>query len=114
MKHTQSPGADLVAVLLRQQNLYNQSCEIESQCQSGMSFAVIPLPLLRSHEAGVIRDIAGSDADVTRLAEMGLRVGTVVRMVQPGQPCLIAVEGRRLTFRGGDSDEILVELCEAR
>ncbi len=61
-------------VLLRPGPPYTDEREIESQHRCVHS-AVIPLPLLRPDEAAVIRDIAGSDADVTRLAEMGFASG---------------------------------------
>lgn len=70
---------------------------------------LVPLELMRAGEEGRIRDIDGRPHLVTRLQEMGLHSGAVVRMVQPGSPCIIAVDNHRLSFRSDDAAMILVE-----
>jgi ferrous iron transport protein A len=70
----------------------------------------IPLELLAAGEEGRICDVDGERTTVTRLAEMGLREGSMVRMVKPGRPCIIAVGNHRLSFRGEDSTVVLVEI----
>jgi len=69
---------------------------------------MIPLHLLASGEIGCICDVSGESSLVVRLEEMGLREGVKVRMVQPGQPCIIAFEGHRLSFRGENDVTVLV------
>jgi Fe2+ transport system protein FeoA len=71
---------------------------------------VVPLHLLHPGESGQICDVSGDDHLVRRLDEMGLRVGVSIRMVQPGEPCIVAVDHQRLSFRGEDHAVILVEV----
>ena len=70
---------------------------------------VIPLELLSAGETGRIHDLEGSSDFVHRLEEMGLRIGAVVRMVQPGSPCILAVDNHRFSLRMEDTASILVE-----
>lgn len=72
--------------------------------------AIVPLAQLRPGECGRVLDLPGNSADALRFAEMGLREGVSVRMIRSGQPCLVALGDQRLSFRGGDSDDILIEL----
>lgn len=71
---------------------------------------VIPLHLLDPGETGCVFDVSGSDPLVLRLDEMGLRTGVNVRMVQPGEPCIVAFDNHRLSFRGEADATILVEV----
>lgn len=70
---------------------------------------VIPLELLGAGEQGCIFDVEGDQDLVVRLKEMGLCQGVQVRMVQPGCPCIVAVNNHRLSFRGDDAAVVLVE-----
>lgn len=72
--------------------------------------AIVPLAQLRPGECGRIHDLPCDSVDSVRFAEMGLREGVAVRMIRSGQPCLVALGDQRLSFRGGDSDDILIEL----
>lgn len=72
--------------------------------------AIVPLAQLRPGESGRVLDLPGNSAVAARFAEMGLREGVSVRMIRSGQPCLVALGEQRLSFRGGDSDDILVEV----
>ncbi len=45
-----------------------------------------------------------------RLREMGLYHGATVRMIRPGSPCIIGLEGQRLGFRGDDLARVLVRV----
>ena len=69
---------------------------------------MVPLHLLAAGETGCICDVSGESSLVVRLEEMGLREGVYVRMVQPGQPCIIAFDGHRLSFRGENDVTVLV------
>ena len=66
--------------------------------------------MLRPGESGLVRDVCGDDQLVLRLDEMGLRPGVDVRMVQPGHPCIVAIDHQRLSFRGDEDAVILVDL----
>lgn len=72
---------------------------------------IVPLDTLSSGELGRICDLCGNQELVARLEEMGLRVGTELRMVQPGRPCIIAVANQRLSLRADENILILVEVC---
>ena len=71
---------------------------------------ILPLHLLAAGETGCICEVSGESTLVVRLEEMGLREGVQVRMVQPGQPCIIAFEGHRLSFRGENDVTVLVSV----
>jgi Fe2+ transport system protein FeoA len=72
---------------------------------------IVPMHLLNPGESGSILDIEGETHLVRRLDEMGLRAGVRVRMVQPGHPCIVALEHQRLSFRGEDDAVVLVEVA---
>lgn len=72
----------------------------------------LPLDFLCPGEWGEITDVTGDPGWVCRLAEMGLRVGGRLRMVRPGCPCLLEVEGCRLCLRGDELSRILVRPVE--
>jgi ferrous iron transport protein A len=67
--------------------------------------------LLGPGEVGCILEIEGETHFVRRLAEMGLRSGVQVRMVQPGHPCIVAFDHQRLSFRGEDEAVVFVEVA---
>ncbi|HSG72682.1 MAG TPA: FeoA family protein [Planctomycetaceae bacterium] len=71
---------------------------------------MIPLNLLKPGESGTIFDVAGSDSMVHRLSEMGLRVGSSVRMVKSGNPCILAIDNNRLSLRLDSSLQIMINL----
>jgi ferrous iron transport protein A len=71
---------------------------------------LIPLNALRSGQAGRIRSLMGPGETVRRLREMGLREGTEVRMVRPGRPCIVRLDGHKLCFRSEDSTGVLVQV----
>lgn len=71
---------------------------------------VVPIECLASGEHGTIVDVDGDRNAVCRLAEIGFQPGVLVRMVQPGRPCIIAIGNHRLTFRGEDAAMVLVEV----
>lgn len=70
---------------------------------------VIPLDLLQSSECGRVVEMVASEEWLHRLQELGLREGVTVRMVKTGEPCILAVQGHRFTFRCDPSTMILVE-----
>src|SRR5258708_21905253 len=66
--------------------------------------------LLQAGETGSILEIGGESHLVRRLGEMGLHAGMEIRMVQPGHPCIVAFDHRRLSFRGEAEAVVLVEV----
>ncbi len=71
---------------------------------------VVPLEMMACGEVGRVVQVKGAPEVVHRLAEMGLRERVRIRMVQPGRPCIVAVEDHRLSFRADDGIEVLVAL----
>jgi Fe2+ transport system protein FeoA len=72
---------------------------------------VVPLELLKIGEQGRIWEVDGRPDFVHRLEEMGLRPGTLVRMLQPGSPCILDLNHHRLTFRADHEASVLIEVC---
>lgn len=72
---------------------------------------VVPLELMAAGETGQVVQVEGVPEMVHRLAEMGLREKASLRMVQPGSPCIVAVDENRLTLRSEADLEILVALA---
>jgi len=73
-----------------------------------MKAELLPLDLIDPGEWAEVADICGSPAWVGRMAEMGIRSGCKLQMLQQGQPCLLKVEGCRLSLRGECDCLILV------
>lgn len=71
---------------------------------------VVPLETLHPGEEGRICDVCGDHQIISRLAEMGLRSGATIRMVQAGRPCILAVDHQRLSLRIDEGVLILVEM----
>jgi len=71
---------------------------------------VVPLEWLAPGEEGHIQSVEGNHDLVVRLAEMGFRLGVRVRMLQPGSPCIVAVNNHRISFRGEQSASVMVEV----
>ncbi len=69
---------------------------------------ILPLELLAPGEDAQIAEICGDGSLIHRLDEMGFRPGIVVRMVQPGNPCIIAIDDRRISFRGDEAATVFV------
>ncbi|MGN6135625.1 MAG: FeoA family protein [Aureliella sp.] len=70
--------------------------------------SLVPLDLLKAGESASIVELSGDSSLVHRLQEMGLRTGAVVRMLKPGAPCVVALDGKRLSLRLGGLLDILV------
>ncbi len=69
---------------------------------------LLPLDMLRAGEWGEIETVCGQPAFINRLAELGLREGCRVRVVQSGVPCLLDLGGCRLCLRTDECAQILV------
>jgi ferrous iron transport protein A len=70
--------------------------------------ALLPLEMLRAGEWADVAEVCGDDGWVCRLAEMGVRTGSRLQVVQDGTPCMLNVEGCRLCLRGDACAKILV------
>ena len=75
---------------------------------AGHPEVVVPLDLLKANEEASVVDLIGNQTQVHRLAEMGLCVGATVRMIRPGSPCLLALDGKRLSVRLNADADVLV------
>ena len=74
---------------------------------------VLPLQFLAPGQPALVDDVLGEPADVHRLAELGLKPGAAVEMVQSGNPCIVRLGGSKLCFRDSDLLSVLVRLGEA-
>jgi Fe2+ transport system protein FeoA len=68
----------------------------------------LPLDLLRGGEWADVADVCGEPGWVCRMAELGVRIGCRLQVLQPGSPCLLQVGGCRLSLRGDCATQILV------
>jgi Fe2+ transport system protein FeoA len=69
---------------------------------------LVPLELLAAGDWAEIADVSGEPSWVCRLAELGLRNGSRVQVLQPGSPCLLRIGGGRLSLRPDQGLQILV------
>ncbi len=75
---------------------------------------ILPLKMLASGQTGQVSQVLGDTDTVRRLAELGMRAGERVEMLQHGSPCIVRLgdgktDGSRLCFRDGDALSVLVE-----
>jgi ferrous iron transport protein A len=69
---------------------------------------LLPLEMLRPGEWADVAEVTGEACWVGRMAEMGLGIGSRLRILQPGSPCLLQVGESRLSLRGDCTMQILV------
>jgi Fe2+ transport system protein FeoA len=69
---------------------------------------LLPLEFLRPGEWADVAEVTGEPGLVGRLAELGLRTGCRLLLLQPGWPCLLQIGGSRLSLRGEEGTQILV------
>jgi ferrous iron transport protein A len=69
---------------------------------------LLPLEMLQPGEWADVADVSGDPCWVGRMAEMGIRAGCRLRLLQNGSPCLLDVGGCRLCLRGDTCSRILV------
>ena len=74
-----------------------------------MPSQLLPLELLKNGELAVVADVTGEPGWVTRLAELGVRIGSQLRVLQAGSPCLLQVGESRLSLRSDWAMQILVQ-----
>ena len=73
---------------------------------------VIPLEFLSIGERGRICNLDGDQRLVDRLAEMGVRQGVEIHMIQTGSPCIVAFDNHRFSFRCDEAATVLVEVFQ--
>ena len=69
---------------------------------------LLPLESLQAGQWADVEDVSGEPGWVGRMAELGVRAGCRLRVLQPGSPCLLQVGGCRLCLRGDCLMQILV------
>ena len=85
-------------------------------CPTAVALAegtLIPLDMLRTGECGTVCEVAGDPPAVHRLAELGLGVGAVVKVLREGPPSLLALGAQRFCFRPDAGTQVLVALAAA-
>ena len=73
-----------------------------------MSHEILPLEMLRPGEWADVAEVTGEPCWVGRMAELGLGIGSRLRVLQSGSPCLLQVGESRLSLRGACTMQILV------
>ncbi len=69
---------------------------------------IFPLDMLKPGEWADVADVSGDAGWVCRMAELGLREGCRIQMIQDGTPCLLRVADCKLCLRSDDTSQILV------
>ena len=69
---------------------------------------LIPLEFVGRGEAADVEEVHGEPCWVGRMAELGIRHGCRLRVLQPGRTCVLEVGECRLTLRGDCALQILV------
>jgi ferrous iron transport protein A len=69
---------------------------------------LLPLEQLNSGESADVAEVYGEPHWVSRLAELGVRIGCRLRVLQAGSPCLLQVGDCRVCLRGECCTQILV------
>lgn len=74
---------------------------------------LLPLDMLNAGECADVAEITGDPAWVGQLAELGIRQGCRLQVLQPGSPCLLQVADCKLCLRSGECSWILVRPVSA-
>lgn len=69
---------------------------------------LLPLEWLRPGEWAEVAEVTGEPTWVSRLAELGVRVGSRLQVLQPGSPCLLQIGSCRLSLRSAELFQVLV------
>jgi len=72
------------------------------------SHTLLPLELIQNGGWAEVEDIAGEPTWVSRMAELGVRVGSRLQVLRQGRPCLLRIESCRLSLRDESGMHILV------
>lgn len=69
---------------------------------------LMPLEMLYPGEWADVATVSGEPSWVGRMAELGVREGCRVQVLQPGSPCMVRVGNARLSLRASLNMQILV------
>jgi ferrous iron transport protein A len=69
---------------------------------------LLPLELLSDGQWADVAEVSGEPHWIRRLAELGVAIGSRLRVLQPGSPCIVQVGQARLSLRGEESLQVLV------
>jgi ferrous iron transport protein A len=69
---------------------------------------LLPLEMLQAGEWADVENVSGEPEWVGRMAELGVRNGCRLQVLQPGSPCLLQIGGCRLCLRSECLMQILV------
>ncbi len=69
---------------------------------------VLPIEMLSSGVWADVAEVQGETSWVSRMAELGVRAGSRLQVLQPGSPCLLQINGCRLSLRADLAMQILV------
>lgn len=69
----------------------------------------VPVEFLAPNADAVVVEMSGDQQNVHRLEELGIRCGCKLRMLSPGEPCMLAIEGKKMCLRLGKTADILVQ-----
>ena len=69
---------------------------------------LIPLDMLNCGEWADVAEVSGDLNWVGRMAELGVRVGSRLLVLQPGRTCIVQVGPSRLSLRGDSSLQVMV------
>ena len=72
------------------------------------SDSILPLEQMKINQVADVVEVLGATAEIQRLSEMGLHHGTRIRMLKSGTPCLLALDGKRLSIRLSPDVDIYV------
>jgi Fe2+ transport system protein FeoA len=68
----------------------------------------LPLDMVAAGSWADVTDVAGEPAWVGRMAELGIRCGSRLRVLNPGCPALIEIGSARVCVRAGECCQIFV------
>jgi Fe2+ transport system protein FeoA len=71
---------------------------------------LLPLELVSRGEWARVEQVSGEPNWIGRMAELGIRIGAVVRVLQSGSPCILQIGAARLSLRGDCGSQVLVRL----
>jgi Fe2+ transport system protein FeoA len=70
---------------------------------------MIKLSTMARGHTGILKNVEGGHGMVHRLAEMGVRKGTALRVIQRSGPVIVEVSGHRLVIGRGMAERMWVE-----
>ena len=70
---------------------------------------MMPLELVNPGDWADVAAINGEPSWIGRMAELGVRIGSRLQVLQSGSPCLLKIGDSRLSLRPALGTEILVQ-----